>query len=201
MQLDVKLVGILGHDRAGKSALARNLKARLEAEGKSVEILPFAQGVREGVFDALELKENQRDLVWGKPTPPYMRDMLRGYSRAMIEIYGDDIWVGRWESACQYAFDAGTDVVIVDDFRRPIEFELLSCLLGSTFISLERTVEEPQFDDSLPSIVREVWQPRELVKRWAEQDGSALHLKDAGDEWQTLEATWAFLGLGQEVAA
>lgn len=159
------IIGISGHDGTGKSTLAKNLKAIIEAEGYDVAIAPWAYGVKS---DLAKLGIP----AFRKPTPTWVRQLLRFYGTNLMRnlFGGPDYWVKRNAKRIQKEYRY-FDVVLIDDTRFPNEAHWIMEQGGYT-IPLYREATEPDAFQNHPEIVRRVWEVRRLCD---------FHLEDLED--------------------
>lgn len=122
----MKVLGIAGTDGSGKSTLRNALVRPLSEQGFSVMFVPFAGQLRLELTSAMEWDWRNRNLktpipnAWEKPTPRYMRDLLRGWGE-MKRQYDPDYWVVSWrtrvEDLRRHDGYQGEVFVIADDVR------------------------------------------------------------------------------------
>ena len=125
----IKLLGIHGPDKGGKSSLAqaaRNLEP-------SVQILSVASSIKQkAATDAgVDLAEIQRD-------KEKFRGLLRSTGASGRSLHGKRFWLDQLEA--RYASVPSDSIVIVDDIRKAIEADWIR-EQGGAVISLYRVGE------------------------------------------------------------
>ncbi len=101
----MKLIGIAGCDGSGKTTLAESLRELYGSKGKSVHV-NFADKLKDEVAEILwqskihhtvKPLEYWQSFVRQKPTPEWLRLMLRGWGNCRRSI-DPDYWVRKWVS-------------------------------------------------------------------------------------------------------
>lgn len=107
----IGIIGLAGADGAGKSTLASALLTALEDRYVSIHRINFADPLRREVADLIQGEYHQ---MFVKPTPDWMRNLLRGwgdYKRHLEEGY----WVRQWME--RLGPIPAQSLVLVDDVR------------------------------------------------------------------------------------
>lgn len=131
------IVLIAGLKRSGKDHIASMLDVALTAKGKTVERMSFAEPMKQIIattlgmsVEALENFKNNPDVykleVYSKEDEEVfhttdLRNVLQQFgSEAMKPIFGDNVWQ---ELLYSKALQSTADIVLVPDFRFPIEYK------------------------------------------------------------------------------
>lgn len=123
------VIAFAGRDGAGKSTLAKAVQEYFHKKGIPCRTLPFANELR------LELNQVLRDNsvnLWEKPTPEWMRDLLKGwggYKRSKNLNY----WVEKWWEGVQNPDPSLSEIILVDDLRYVNEARFVKYLNGLIF--------------------------------------------------------------------
>lgn len=125
-----KVFMIAGEKGSGKDYVAERLKTYLENSGLSVELYAFADPIKEILQTSFgidreqldKLKDDKTDIIL--PTDPpittNMRNIIQLFGTdAMQEVFGKTVWKQR---GIDFVDESKSDVVIITDFRFPIEF-------------------------------------------------------------------------------
>lgn len=119
-----ELILLAGPYQVGKSYLAR----KLEEQIPNSIYLSFATGIREKLEKSLSIP---RELLYKKPSLPYIRELLRGYG----EYVKENIDINYW---CLYLYGefiiSKKDILIIDDFRFIHELEFFKCFFEKVVI-------------------------------------------------------------------
>lgn len=127
-----KIIG-MGHiSRVGKDTLADMLKKLMEADGKHVQILPFAKGVKEVTRLFYPLVPDNDAIA---KDPSLRRKVIKEYGKTPVELwvignklreFDQDIWVRLWKhNVCK-----GVDYVLVPDVRYANEAQMIKDMGG-----------------------------------------------------------------------
>lgn len=122
-----KVILITGPDGYGKSSLARQLE-----EEFLIYTEPLARCLRIELVNDLGVKYTD---VYAKPTPQYIRDLLRGWSRHRKIQYSENYWLGEWVK--RNTFPWRTPVTIIDDVRYLNEVEFFNARYDTFLIGFE----------------------------------------------------------------
>lgn len=104
-------IAISGDYGVGKSTFANKLKNTL---GDKAVVLPLANGVRDKLHLSLGIPMTE---LHKKPTPPYIRDLLKGYGEYIKSLPGHQNY---WCSMVQKKFSRNLinpGILIIDDLR------------------------------------------------------------------------------------
>lgn len=121
----MRVIGISGPDGCGKSTLAEAIQTHAVAKGYPTYIAPFATQLRQELMDVMQAecdRNHPHDTVpnpWEKPTPDFMRNLLRGWGdwkRTMDPDYWVESWVNRL-AVLEEQNDNPRLVVVADDVR------------------------------------------------------------------------------------
>ena len=140
----MRVVGIAGTDGSGKSSLAEAVMSSVGDRLVGVRA-PFAEQLRHEIKELLDrdLRNNHRipdgwmvDFSpadpWEKPTPSWMRSLLRGWGDYKRSI-NPDYWVESWRGLVQFLDARKTPrelLIIADDIRYVNELEAIHNLGG-----------------------------------------------------------------------
>jgi len=105
--MDKKCILLAGDYQVGKSTLAKKL---VNVIPNSIN-LSFANEIRERLHIRLGI---DKDLLYSKPTPQYIRDLIKGYGEYVKIHSGINVW-----SNLLYKDFLSTkkEILIIDDFR------------------------------------------------------------------------------------
>jgi hypothetical protein len=117
---------LAGSYGVGKSHTAKVIQNKLL--GQSSVIIPFADVIRREVTDSLNLPEN---LMWTKPTPNWMRDMLTIHGNKQKEKYGKSYFA---DKVLEEFEKSNKEVLIVDDLRFEKEYETITRAIEKTIV-------------------------------------------------------------------
>lgn len=108
-----RLILLAGDYQVGKSYLAKSLERLL----KNSINLSFATNIREKLSKSLSIPA---DILYSKPTPDYIRQLLQGYGTYIKEYVDINYWC-----LCLYRefLSFQKDILIIDDFRFIHELE------------------------------------------------------------------------------
>lgn len=174
----MRIVGIAGADGCGKSTLAGHL---LTTEGYYPVRVPFAEQLRHEVQALLEQDGEQTVDAWQKPTPAWLRQLLRGWGDYKRSLQ-PDYWVLAWRGLIQFWGTRHTPhelLIIADDLRYVNEAEAVHNL-GGTVIYLD--------DVAVPDhqLLHELLDVREMADIGFTVDSRAGKWVDAGMVTETL---------------
>lgn len=133
-----KLILINGKARAGKDYFARLLKEGLEFEGQKVQIMSFAEPIKDIIATTFSTTVENIDLYKNNKEDysvqvehhesemlleeTNMRKILQQFgTNAMKKWFGDDVWSSLLNIKAYDAFENGIDFIIVPDFRFLVE--------------------------------------------------------------------------------
>ena len=108
-----KLVLLAGNYQVGKSYLAKSLERQLT---NSIN-LSLANEIREKLSKSLSIPN---DILYQKPTPNYIRQLICGYGTYIKEFVNKDYWC---ETLYREFLFSEKDFLIIDDFRFIHELE------------------------------------------------------------------------------
>lgn len=108
-----KLILLAGDYQVGKSYLAKSLERQLT---NSIN-LSLANGIREKLSKSLSIPN---DILYQKPTPNYIRQLICGYGTYIKEFVNKDYWC---ETLYREFLSFQRDILIIDDFRFSHELE------------------------------------------------------------------------------
>ena len=189
------VIGIVGHDGAGKSTLASAIVAQGLESGLKGEIIPLARALRE---ELATMAGYSRESLYAKPTSPHMRALLRahGWARRIEEHEG--YWVTRLLHAIA-ATDS--DLYVTDDVRHaneaalftrsdtfitrtplpcdPDAYNTIDGVFPARFrlIAINRASSDPQPHEDDPPIIAEVFAAKKLAGFTVENvDGDTAEL-------------------------
>lgn len=127
----MRLIGFAGTDGSGKTTLANQW---LQTGQGCCLHLNFADALRDEVSSALDMSRAE---VYAKPTPDWLRLLLRGwggYKRSLDPDYWTKAWSDRLASA-RFGYDYGRLSVVCSDVRYFNEATLIT-KLGGTIVYL-----------------------------------------------------------------
>lgn len=129
-----KVIVIRGRKRSGKDTTALMLKEEIEARGYSVEIMSFAEPMKDILATTLGISLEQLDDFKNNNNDVYV-DYVTGYdinncrlmlqmfgTEAMKKHFGDDVWVNLTRDKIR---KSTADFVIISDWRFPNEYNVL----------------------------------------------------------------------------
>lgn len=161
-------IGLVGHDGAGKSTLAKAIAATASRMGIQSAVVGLAKELREELIRLGYSHES----VYAKPTPKHIRDLLRahGYARRVEE--GGDYWLNKvllpsGEMGSATAHLRRTDIIATDDVRHLNE--ALRYRQHGLLVALYRPATDPkdlgaENETAYPPIIHEVFASRELAQ-------------------------------------
>lgn len=128
------LIGLSAKMACGKTTTAKFLQENIRKRGKTCEILPFAQPLKEECSELyrfpLEWTKTGKDKTvnvpdWAPYSPnwsgqPTVREILQYYGTEVCRAKEPGIWVRKF---LEKAEQLGADVIICDDVRFPDEAE------------------------------------------------------------------------------
>ena len=158
------IIVISGAKRSGKDYSASLIKKELESIGKSVEIIHFADPLKQIIATSFDISlekldelKNESDRIklntalYGEYTLDTLTDfrilLQRFGSEAMKPVFGDDVW---GDLARKSIDKSDSDYIIIPDFRFIKELDSLN---GLSIISIYVQGKE-SFDDSHSSEVK-----------------------------------------------
>ena len=127
----MRVVGIAGTDGSGKSSLAEAVMSSVGDRLVGVRA-PFAEQLRHQLQDVLIKDGYSTADVWQKPTPDWLRHLLRGWGDYKRSI-NPDYWVESWRGLIQFLDARKTPrelLIIADDIRYVNELEAIHNLGG-----------------------------------------------------------------------
>jgi tRNA uridine 5-carbamoylmethylation protein Kti12 len=110
--MDKRLILLAGNYQVGKSYLAKSLERQLP---NSIN-LSLATEIREKLSESLSIP---KDILYQKPTPNYIRQLICGYGTYIKEFVNKDYWC---ETLYRNFIFSKKDILIIDDFRFIHEF-------------------------------------------------------------------------------
>jgi hypothetical protein len=102
-----RLILLAGNYQVGKSYLAKSLERQLP---NSIN-LSLATEIREKLSESLSIP---KDILYQKPTPNYIRQLICGYGTYIKEFVNKDYWC---ETLYRNFIFSKKDILIIDDFR------------------------------------------------------------------------------------
>lgn len=97
----------------GKTTVSKKLQKILN----NAVHFSLANGIRDELEEKLNIGKN---LLYSKPTPPYIRGLLQSYGSYKKEIIDDTIW-------CKILYnkyiESKSSILIIDDIRFTLEYE------------------------------------------------------------------------------
>ena len=109
-----KVIYIAGYKRSGKDTFGLFLKEALEANGKKVELVSFADPMKRILATTLGISLEFLDNCKNNSNFPHRGYLERFGSEAMKPEFGEDVWV---DLVNKYILRSTADIVIVPDFR------------------------------------------------------------------------------------
>lgn len=169
-----KLIGFNGIAGSGKDTSAMILKQYLENNGEKVEVIAFAEPLKEALrvlfgFSDYQLYTNKEDVDdrWGKSPREILQWMGTDVLRNNI---ADDFFVRR---ARHRILESSADYVIVTDVRFDNEAELVKSM-GGEVINITRTNYETTIHKDH---VTEMGISKELIDVYVNNNGSIEELR------------------------
>lgn len=141
----MRVIGISGPDGCGKSTLAEAIMSNASDRFRPVRIA-FAEVLRDEVQLLLERDGDKDANAWQKPTPDWLRNLLRGwgdYKRSQ----SPDYWVKSWQTLLQIHIRRRMTeefLVIADDIRYTNEAEAVHNLGGTVLYLDDAAVPDHQ---------------------------------------------------------
>lgn len=111
---------LAGGDGSGKSTLASSLSLLF-----NIPVFSFGDCVRN---DLVSNFGYSFDELKKKPTPYYIRNILRSHGQSMKKLHGNDFWVNKFK-----ILHSGVDSYIVDDMRFKVEYDFARSVNGQVF--------------------------------------------------------------------
>jgi hypothetical protein len=204
----VEVIGFMGLKGAGKDATASVAKLWLEARGKTVEFLGFADPLREMMLrlDPIVLVDSLPVYSMGTECPEHIiteerySDVVKrqGYEQAkripevrrllqvlgteaVREVLGEDTWVEHYEKR---VYKSTADFVLTTDVRFPNEYRMV-CTVNGAVVRTDRP--HMDYGDLHPSETEH----RGLVTDFVfDNDGTLSDLRHNVEEW--MESQWEF---------
>lgn len=130
----MKVIGLSGFAESGKSYVANKLKEHFESQGKSVQILSFAEKLRQEVCELYNIKyktiagdADKKKTIKIKNDKVVVRDLLQRHGSFTRSI-DRDYYVNAWKNSVNY----NVDIVISDDVRYANEEQAIKNMDGIT---------------------------------------------------------------------
>jgi len=161
-----KVVLIAGRKRSGKDTFAKCLKHSYAEAGQSVAILSFADPLKDIMSITLGMTHAQLDTAKNS-NPTYRGYLQRFGTEAMKKYFGDAVWVDIMRK--RIADHSSTDVILIPDFRFPIE-----ALEGALTVKVTRSSQKPQTDPHASETALESY----LFNKVISNDGTIEDLQD-----------------------
>lgn len=142
-----KVIGLSGYKRSGKDTFTKLIKEKIEKEGYSVEVIPFADPIKKSLCALLnitlqeleDLKNNDYPIEYSvgaeKVSLPSGRALIQRYGEECLkDHFGKDIFVDIMIKAVS---DSKADFVIIPDFRLLNEFNMMEKRFDCTFAYIQ----------------------------------------------------------------
>jgi hypothetical protein len=153
------IIQLSGKKRAGKDTIANMFKTSLEAYGKSVEVMAFAEPLKDIVATILGVTKEQLDVMKNNPETHKIKISMLNHStdartllqkmgtEASKKWFGDNVWVNLLKDRIS---TSDADYVIITDTRFICELlsEALTIRINSNMASsLDMHSSETELDD------------------------------------------------------
>lgn len=125
-----KVLLIAGKKRAGKDAFANAIMAEAKLRYKSVQIIAFADPLKDIMSITLGISLQELDNLKNDPSNPHRAYLQRFGTEAMKKYFGDMVWVHMLNMKIERSL---ADIIIVPDFRFAPE-----AIAGATTINVVR---------------------------------------------------------------
>lgn len=142
----IRLIGIAGKKRSGKSTVAIYMHRILEKNGYEVYSDAFARALKEEVYRAVQSVYPDLSPAILEARKEDIRALFQGWGDLGRELFGKDYWIRKLFS--NYAWLTGSDlgearkILIVDDVRFKNEFESVK-QLGGRVVRVARGTNGP----------------------------------------------------------
>lgn len=162
--IEKSIIQISGLKRSGKDWTAKAIKEIIESNGGTVEILSFAEPMKQIISTMLsiepelleELKNNKLNIYYSRNNEmEFMTDarsmIMHFGNEGMKSVFGDDVWVNLMKKRIK---ESTAEVIIISDFRFNVEHftEALTVkivnnsLVNDTTHASENELENFKFD-------------------------------------------------------
>jgi len=109
-----KVILVAGRKRSGKDAFAKILQDEATLQGKTSEVMSFADPMKDIMRITLGITAEELDALKNNTDRPHRGYLQRFGNDAMKPYFGDKVW---FNMLCKKIDNSTADIVIVPDFR------------------------------------------------------------------------------------
>lgn len=113
-----KIICVAGQKRSGKDTFAKVLVAEGKLQGKTVEVMSFAEPMKTIIAITLGITLQELEDLKNGPKNPHRGYLQRFGTEGMKPYFGKQVW---YNLLLQRIAESSADVVVVPDFRFPEE--------------------------------------------------------------------------------